>query len=68
MDRKGEKRGKGKQSEVEWERGAELLTFYDEELIRMGGRAGWGRSKEKEEVGEGRGEWELDINAIGKEE
>jgi hypothetical protein len=63
MDRKGEKRGKGKQSEGEW-KGGELLDFYEEELIRMGGRAGWGRSEEKEEVGEERREWELDRNAI----
>ncbi len=68
MDRKGEKRGKGKQSEGEREGGGELQTFHEEELIRMGGRAGWGRSEEKEEVGEGRQEWELDIDAIGKEE
>jgi hypothetical protein len=68
MDRKGEKRGKGKQSEGEREGGGELITFHEEELIRMGGRVGWGRLEEKEEVGEGRGEQKLYIDAMGKED
>jgi hypothetical protein len=48
MDRKEEKRGKGKQSEGEWEGGGEPITFYEEEeLIRIGGRVGWGRLEKR---------------------
>ncbi len=43
MDRKGEKRGKGRESnQKENGRKEELLTFHEEELIRMGMRMGIG--------------------------
>jgi hypothetical protein len=46
-----------------------FYIFYEEELTRMVGRGRWGRLEEKEEEREGgRGNENLDLEAIGKEE